>query len=176
MAFGQAGTESAPSVRAGRFVLTLQTAALMADPRQLIQERDGRALRCAYADYFESIGNGSIVLDHFFAQQELQGGPYLYHRFQKGREGNQYEPYLVTQAGSVFVFSVGDRAKAEQLVGEWFRYGLPVPQWAIDRFTRGETQGDHWSNHPFHPDNGFGQIVVNHSVHFDKHAFGGPYA
>lgn len=145
--------------KGGKVVVTLQTAALLTNPAELIGKRDAASLKDAYRKYFTERSNGQLTLSHLFARQELQGGEYLYKQFQLGREDGRYAPYLLTLAGSVFVLEGTEAAKGT--LEEWVRYGLPVPQWAVDGFKRNGKAGDDWSNHPFHPANGFGQITVN---------------
>lgn len=155
-----------PAPKDGLYVLTLQTPALLSDPRSLIRARASHDLHRAYSDYFASVAGPSLTLSHFFARQELQGGKYLYTQFQKGRSPDQYEPYLVTLPGSVFVLRVAEESLATAKVQHWLRFGLPVPPWATERFARHGLPGDAWQNHPFHPSNGFGQIAVNLPIHF----------
>jgi hypothetical protein len=52
----------------------------------------------------------------------------------------------------------------QKLFGTWLKSGLPLRKWAKEKFTRDSHSGDYWSNCPFIPQNGFGEILVNHSI------------
>jgi hypothetical protein len=99
----------------------------------------------------------------------LRGGFYLYKRFQEGN-GQGYTPILLTEPGSVFVLEVVEAPKAEQLINIWLHQGLPVPDWANKHFARNGQEGADWSNLPFIPRNGFGEIAVNLSIHWERRA------
>ncbi len=97
------------------------------------------------------------------------GGYYLHKRFQPNK---QYEPYLLTEGGSIFVLTInkGKESEASNKLEEWYKYGLPLPEWAITRYSRDDKQnGDHWTNCPYIRENGYGEIAVNMSgVHIEK--------
>ena len=95
----------------------------------------------------------------------MAGGDYIFRRFMGG---NNYMPFLLTDAGSVFVFESVHAEGAEEKVREWHEQGLPVPGWAMERYKRGDLPGSHWSNCPYTPENGYGEIAVNLAVHWDK--------
>jgi len=156
----------------GKFIVTLQTPAILVDPAPLTESRDPELLLEAYREVFWELSNGSLRLEHFFALHKLRGGLYLYKRFQEGRglgrEPAPYEPYLLTQPGSVFVLAIepGRDTEARKCIEQWHRSGLDVPAWAIERFRRRDLDGAHWSNNPYIPQNGFGEIAVNLGLHF----------
>ena len=144
--------------------IVLQTPALLCDPR--FQDLAGVPksgalglddLHRLYAAVWESreFAEGALELSHFFASQSLAGGEYLHHRF---RQGRPYNPWLLTDAGSVFVFSVKDAVKARGLLDTWVHRGLPLPAWAVNAW------GGGWRTNPFLPENGFGEIAV-HTPH-----------
>lgn len=142
-------------------VLTLQTPALLADPRfsgQASHPESG-AISAAdmtglYREVWHELSCGSLELRHAFAQQYLAGGEYLARRFQYGKS---YDPWLLTVAGSVFVFEVKDSSAAQAKLESWVRSGLPIPNAVRARF------GAAWNENPYRPENGFGEITEHAS-------------
>lgn len=138
------------------WVVTLQTPALLCDPKQLDEASGEHELFAAYASVWEDLSAGTLQLVRFFANQSLQGG-YLVHRFQRGKP---YNPFLLTERGSVFVVQASqDTTPATAVIASWLHDGLPLPRWAIDRY------GDDWATCPFLPADGFGEIAVNLPCH-----------
>lgn len=146
-----------PLAAAGPFVVTLQTPALLVPPVAL-RSRDPRLLKLAYAEIFSELSGHSLTLKDFFAQQSLLGGLYLTKRF---RAPGALAPYALTNAGSVFIFDAADAETATAKLTAWLRDGLPLPAWSKTAFERGGHDGHHWSNNPFVPENGYGEIAVN---------------
>lgn len=146
-----------------QWIVTLQTPALLCNPQGLNETSDSENLKQAYAETWDQISNGALELSHYFAAQSLVGGKYLYERFQPGKP---YNPFLLTNAGSVFVLKAKTDAAAD-CIDEWFKYGLPLPAWAGVLYARTGDDGSHWSNCPFLPENGYGEIAVNLPVHWD---------
>lgn len=149
---------SHPSKAAPReevWIVTLQTPALVCDQAAVIQ----LGLFEAYQNVFSQLSNNALTLQHFFAQQSLAGGNYLWKRFQPSRD---YSPWLLTNAGSVFVLKavMGKESEGQKCIDQWLAYGLPLPQWAADRY------GNHWTTCPFLPEGGYGEIAVNLDVHW----------
>ncbi len=144
------------------WVVTLQTPALLCSPEGLTDSNSDRpaALLKAYSDTFASLSEESLVLQRFFAKQSLAGGEYLWKRFQYSQP---YEPWLLTDAGSVFVLcpQVGKEEAAHEVMEKWFNTGLPIPEWAVKRYQLGEKSADYWEKCPFIPQHGFGEIAVN---------------
>jgi len=157
------------------WIVTLATDALLLDIEQLAGAGQPK-LEQAYRDAWEEIGKWALEaarrndpkpcaspfqLEHFFSKENMVGGDYLHHRFRGAVK--PYAPYLITGAGSVFVLSSKpERRKDVQdafhmLLGS----GLPLRDW-IKKFARDGKSGDTWSNCPFIPQNGYGEIVVNH--------------
>lgn len=136
------------------WVVTLQTPALLCDPLRLDEQSDGDTLFDAYASAWHAMSNGSVRLIRFFAQQTLAGG-YLVHRF---RRGEPYEPFVLTDPGSVFVLEPAGAGGPEFIAG--IAAGrLPLPPWAVARY------GDAWDRNPFLPIDGFGEVAVNLPEH-----------
>ena len=158
------------------FVVSLQSPALMLDPRQscktlnpTIDEVDE-----LYDAYWQDVSRQLFRhrRSHRFAGNELIGGYQAYrYRFQPDPKGHPptspktqrelpYNPSLLTSAGSVFVlqFDSADSNKAEDKIREWLRYGLPLPSWAKQAY------GETFATNPFLPQNGYGEIRVNHKI------------
>jgi hypothetical protein len=155
-----------------QWIITLQTRALLCDPKTLNETSGSNELHLAYRAAWVQLSQntkGDNVLDmvRYFASQTLTGGHYLYERFQKG---NPYNPYLLTEAGSVFVLEAvsGREAEAAACIKRWRERGLPLPEWAIQRYARNGKSGDDWTNCPYLPENGYGEIAVNLKVHSDN--------
>ncbi len=147
---------SDPNPISDKWVVTLQTPALLCDP-QLLNEASGqRELFAAYDAVWHQLSNGALKLVRFFACQSLEGD-YLGLRFQPDQP---YNPFLLTDPGSVFVLqATGDISAAQAVIKRWLREGLRLPDWAKQRY------GDHWSTCPFLSADGFGEIAVNLSCH-----------
>lgn len=148
------------------WLITLQTPALLCDPEQLGETGGRDALHAAYAEAWAKLSENRLKLVRYFARQTLAGGRYLYHRFQAP---NPYRPYLLTEAGSVFVLEqvAGELSDIQTLLENWLQQGLPLPAWAAQRYARNGESGDHWRNCPYIRQNGYGEIAVNLPAHTD---------
>jgi hypothetical protein len=148
------------------FVITLQTPALLCNPADLNETSGADELLCAYREVWSQMSGSSLRLERFFAQQSLMGGEYLHKKFQ----GKNYKPYLLTDAGSVFLLKSepGKEKSARMVIHDWLRRGLRLPEWAEQEYSRNGKPGSHWSNCPYILENGHGEIVVNLKVHWDK--------
>lgn len=147
----------------GRIVLMLQTPALLLDPRGLDETAREPQLRRAYAETWGAL-SPHLRLKEFFARQRLAGGEYQAHRF--GRQGADYYPWLLTEAGSVFVFSVIDQAGMRRDLERWLRGGLPLAEKIRDFYgLQGMRDAEGWKRCPYTPHNGYGEIAVNLEIH-----------
>ncbi|HJW76558.1 MAG TPA: hypothetical protein VJ787_12990, partial [Thermoleophilia bacterium] len=148
----------------GVHVVTLQTPALLCDPELLNEASDDAVLFQDYASTWQDLSDGALELVRFFGSQSLAGGYYLHRRF-RGNEA--YVPWLLTDPGSVFVLKIAaSRAQdANTAIDGWAKQGLKLPKWAKTRYTRDGRSGDHWSNCPFIPENGYGEVAVDLDVH-----------
>ena len=145
------------------FVLTLQTDALILDPWE-INGHDKDSLFEAYKKFWSDISDNAFDLKRFFAAQKLRGG-YLGKRF---RINGKYYPFFLTSAGSVFVLEATDQLKAEKIVKTWRHHGLPIPDWAFERYDRSSGGRLDWRKCPFTPENGFGEIIMNLPCHWEQ--------
>lgn len=131
------------------YALTLMTSAALNDVDTL---RRGCSLADDYAAYWQCLG---YTLKQFFASQQLVGG---YAALRYPPKTGRCEPYLLTEAGSVFLVEPAAGARPiEQLLA----HGLPPTDW-IDNRT--------WQGTPFLPTNGFGEVrlnVVDHQALLD---------
>lgn len=161
------------------WIATLASDALLLN----IEDLAGKSqveFEAAYRSAWQEIGQSATrmiespaVLQHYYSLEKLVGGNYLYHRF---RDRNQpYAPYLITCAGSVFVLTSdpNDRSAVQEMFRGLLRTGLPLIGWAKERFKREdltgqEHPGDYWENCPFIPNNGYGEIVVNHQAQIER--------
>ena len=148
-----------------QYIVTLQTHAILCDTENLNEISDRSNLCEAYREVWNHLSENSLSLVRYFARQKLAGGYYLHERFQ---DGNEYEPFLLTEAGSVFVLKVENGEKACQKIEEWVKHGLTFPEWARKRYRRNGREGDHWSNCPFVRENGYGEVAVNMEIHTSK--------
>lgn len=143
----------------GLWVVTLQTSALLCDPKELNELSDEGELFAAYEAAWHGLSGGALKLVRYFASQSLAGG-YLVRRFQPSKP---YNPFLLTDPGSVFVLEAPAAASAAQSrIREWLHHGLPLPGWARQRY------GDDWRTCPFLPADGFGEIAANLACHVTK--------
>lgn len=149
----------------GAHAVLLQTPALLAEPARIRQSPGAEGLHAAYGAVWDELSSGSLRLVRFFAAQELAGGEYLWRQFQKGRD---YEPYLLTSAGSVFLLEpvAGLESQAQETLDGWARRGLPVPRWAMERFAPGADRGELWARCPYLPENGYGEVLLDREVHW----------
>ena len=145
--------------------ITLQTAALLCDPgrhlapREQIGSADRDKMQEEYQQVWKDLSGGSLQLKHYFHRMSLAGSGYMRHRFQNGKP---YRPYLLTDAGSVFVLRVEDQQKAAECVRSWLNRGIELSK-AVRNFylLEGIPEQDLWKYCPFLPENGFGEIAVN---------------
>ena len=173
-------TDICPADRVGRrlgvngnMVLTLQTPALLLAPTlrenrtgvQLIEnQHDPRALMAAYDHVWKAL-TPALTLKRFFARQFLSGGRYQHGRF---RQAKGYQPWLLTEAGSVFIFQVNDLEQAETTVKLWLSNGLPISDPILAAYEIQCQEGSLWERCPFIPQNGYGEIAVNLDIHEEK--------
>ena len=160
-------------IRGDLWVITLQSGALLCDPRRLNEASGAEELFEAYKDTWLGFCK-DLELQHFYARQTLAGGFYLQKRFQVGKE---YRPYLLTEPGSVFVFRERS-AGVNQTIEEWVKHGLPHANWLMESCGVA-AEAELWKRCPFVRQNGYGEIAVNldtHSAHSPHKLTKGDYA
>lgn len=154
---------------AGEIIITLQSDAIMLNPEDVRSLKAGENLFALYAGFWNEISKSGFELVDFYAHQNFQGG-YLYHRYlgagERQSNPNQYYPYYLTGAGSVFRLKVLDEDAGQKYLERWQNCGLDWPGWAkikYDQYNRAR-----WQNCPFVPENGYGEIAVNLNWHWEK--------
>lgn len=110
--------------------------------------------QAAFADLAKQTGHEeALLLSHFFATQRLEGGGYLNHRYLRPK-GKPYQPWVLTEAGSLFVFEVKNAENAMRLLRHWQDKGLGLPKAVKDCY------GDTWESHPYRPQAGYGEVMI----------------
>ena len=147
----------------GVWKVTLQTPTLICNWSGLSESSGYEELKAAYANAWSELSGYSLVLNDYFARQNLYGGYYIWKKFMGG---NGYRPYLLTEPGSVFILKAADeqKAKAKEKLEGWLMYGLESPKWAKGLGL------DSWEKCPYIPENGYGEIAVNLTHKDIKHA------
>lgn len=137
----------------GKWIVMLNTPALLT-PISCFNETSGKQeLHDAYAEYWEKVSGETLELSHYFARQRLAGGEYAHKRRQKGKP---YKPWLLTEAGSVFVLKAKNETDAAaKKINGWLKSGLPLSDAVKAEYT------DDWQHNPYLPQNGYGEISVN---------------
>lgn len=122
-------------------------------------------LKEIYKEIFNDISSQSLTLSHFYASHSMTGGEFLQKRYMIHQPGyDNYQPFILTDSGSVFVLKVNNKDKAEKKIACWQKYGLTLPTKVT------EERGNNWQKTPFIPQNGFGEIAINpdHGFHSPK--------
>jgi hypothetical protein len=156
--------DSKPDVAGDQEVHLLLTSDGLIFPSHSVQgpsSAEPGALLKVYAEAFQNIASatigahdGCLALTRFFATQRFAGGDYLRRR-RPGQEGADYSPYVLTEAGSVFVFEIKDPTKAAALLALWQQHGLPLSAAVM------KAHGGCWQTNPYLPQNGYGEVCVN---------------
>lgn len=143
-------------IKDGCYIITLQTAAILCKPDDLNEKSGAAEIEKEYRAVWSELSGNTLELDNYFARQSLAGGYYLHKRFQDGKD---YSPWLLTDAGSVFVLKATGQGDAATKIMEWLQQGLPLPNWAKEKYSKsGKNDEDHWKNCPYIPENGYGEI------------------
>ncbi|MBU2551278.1 MAG: hypothetical protein KKB20_22890 [Proteobacteria bacterium] len=151
-----------PDFSKDEWTVTLQTPAaiLPCDPRLNQAFVNRQVLFEAYASYWTQASDGCLTLKRFFASQALSGG-HLHYRF---RSSHPYNPYLLTEARSVFALELAPgrtRKDAEKVLRNWLAQGLPP---CLDE-TDQDPNKPLWKTFPFVPENGWGEVAVDLFCH-----------
>ena len=148
------------------FIILLQTDTLMFDAKALAREGCAIDLQSVYQEYWNDITDGSIQLQRFFARQQMSGG-YLAKKLYP-LYPDCYYPYVLTEAGSVFVLQIRDEAVAKNKLSDFVEKGLPLPKQITALLPKVEHPWEHWKTCPYVPENGYGEIIVNLDWHWEK--------
>jgi hypothetical protein len=152
--------------QAGLAVIMLQTDTLMFDAKALAEEKSGIDLHAIYENYWDKITGGSCKLLRFFARQRMSGGYLAKSLYPLYRDC--YYPYVLTEAGSVFVLKILNEDVAVQNFLDFTQKGLPLPPQIIELFPEEDEQSEHWKHCPYVPENGYGEIIFNLDWHWEK--------
>jgi hypothetical protein len=136
--------------------VTLASDALLFETPDLKAKADD--LQCLYQQAFRGIQcqggkEPALELSHFFARQKLVGGAVM----QNKQSGGTYQPWVLTEAGSVFVFTLAhgaSQADAMAIFENWQSNGLPNIA-----YFKGD--GQDWKSNPYLRQNGWGEVIVN---------------
>lgn len=143
----------------GTVAITLQTAALLCDPVRM----GGASLEAVKAEYgrvWDELSSGAFALKSYFHCQSLGGGEYLRRRFQNARE--PYRPYLLTDAGSVFLLQVTKPEEARAAIAKWQARGIELTDVVRRFYSLARVSDDKlWEVCPFLPENGYGEIAID---------------
>jgi len=145
-------------------VVTLQTDALMFNAFNIKNSKlDFEDIEKIYSNYWNKISNGSLNMVRFFARQKMVGR-YYGKRFKEIHD-NRYYPFVLTQAGSVFVLEAIKKKEAADSLNSWLLTGLPLPS---DSLPENIPTKEIWKKCPFVPENGYGEIIINLNWHWEK--------
>lgn len=150
----------------GEAIITLQTAALLLDAYEY---SDLNNLQHLYAECWRQATEDSCEQVRFFARQRFYGGYFgMWSPYKLHARGNYY-PYLLTEAGSVFVLKAkaGEEDRAQKVLERLQARGLPLPKTLEKKLPEaGITEDRYWQKCPFVPQNGFGEIALNLEWHW----------
>jgi hypothetical protein len=152
-AFCKVTFERAPEVEApkaskgDRIILTLQTPALLRVPTEGETGDVTQAYRIAFADI------GLPGLRSIFIRERLHGAQFFARRLP---DGTTYKPWLLTRAGSCFVFDVAENPPD---LATLQRFGLAVPD-STAKFYGLDLAQEPWRHCPYLPENGYGEVDV----------------
>ncbi len=148
-----------------QWIVTLQTDTLLGSPEKLNETSSQVELQTMYKLAWQELSGNKLELVRYFARQRLSGGTFRRNVFQKTEA---YRPWLLTEAGSVFLLRSTDNTNieaCEQLIQEWLVQGLPIKGSVLKYYGIDEVIGKQWQHCPFVPQNGYGEIVVNLPLH-----------
>ncbi|NOZ11418.1 MAG: hypothetical protein GXP09_10310 [Gammaproteobacteria bacterium] len=166
-------------IEKNQIVIALQTPARLfnvEDIQDIPQTGGGGELLKCYRCIWDELSNESLRLSHYYARQTLMGGDYWWKRYGKCSKP-LYQTQVFTDAGSVFVFDIKDREKAEEKIREWQRLGLPQVMGAPGMKDKDSEVTDAsgmededsrpkpWELNPWIRENGWGEIAVNLELH-----------
>jgi len=139
------------------WLITLQTDTLLGSPETLDEASGVEELHAMYEQAWHEISAGKLRLLRYFARQRLSGGKHRQKIMQNS--SNSYRPWLLTEAGSVFVLQ--GKEDIADMIKLWLSQGLPIADSAIQWYRLGDVPAQYWQYTPFVPENGYGEIAVN---------------
>lgn len=154
------------------WIITLQTDTLLGSPEHpdVLDESSGaEELRRMYANAWKQLSDDNLQLVRYFASQHLSGGEWLRNTMQKGQP---YRPWLLTDAGSVFVLTVAPDISVEtaaRYIRQWLDHGLPLQGDVRTCYGLDREGAEPWQCCPYLRENGYGEIAVNLDVHTERY-------
>jgi hypothetical protein len=135
---------------AASHVMMLKTPALLRAP----DPGEFPKLHGPYQAAFDEIGlaGTGFRLKTLYVDEHLAGHAFMQNR----RARPDFMPYLLTKAGSVFVFEHDD--PQARLPETWFHSGLPVPS-SVRLFHGLDRESDLWRVCSYVPENGYGEVL-----------------
>ncbi len=149
------------------WLITLQTDTLLGSPENLNESSGKEELQNMYEQLWDEISNSKLTLLRYFARQRMTGGRFRKQTMQKQTMQNEqenYRPWLLTEAGSLFVLQANTANDIEDIQTRlkcWMEQGLPLAQSAISWYRLRDDPQQHWKYTPFVPENGYGEIAIN---------------
>ncbi len=110
----------------------------------------------AYKQAFKNIDQHLELVD-MCATQQLEGGGYYWHRYFK-KTLTDYQPQLLTCAGSVFVFA--NNAATKTRISRWLRLGIDPSEGQLGNVKHNNNTEENWQLNPFNRGNGYGEITL----------------
>lgn len=145
-----------------QWIITLQTDTLLGAPVDLNESSGHKDLEAMYQQAWAALSDNKLQLVRYFARQRLSGGNYRHAVF---RKNSDYQPWLLTEAGSVFLLQSTVDVSTEvcqMLIEDWLAHGLPIKeQRQLEFYGITKEIGAQWQSCPFIPQNGYGEIAVN---------------
>ena len=152
--------------KGGLAIIQLQTDTLMFDAKALAEKKCTIDLQSVYQEYWGDITGESCELLSFFARQQMSGG-YLAKKLYP-LYADCYYPYVLTEAGSVFVLKIRNEAVAKEKLSDFIKNGLPLPLQITALLPEVKHPWEHWKTCPYVPENGYGEIIVNLDWDWEK--------
>jgi hypothetical protein len=160
MPFHERFAEEKPELYGGQAIVVLQTDALMFDGQTLAKNEGAFPnLHAVYTQFWDEVTEKACKMNRFFARQKFAGGYQAKNSYQLHQH---YYPYILTEAGSVFVLDIRDPAKADRKLNQFRLNGLQLPSDITSRIPDGTAP---WQKCPFVPENGYGEIKINMAWH-----------
>jgi CRISPR/Cas system CSM-associated protein Csm3 (group 7 of RAMP superfamily) len=150
-----------------QWIITLQTDTLLGSPEKLCETSGRDELEAMYKHAWAELSDHTLRLEknRYFARQKFFGGKHRYKMAQIQNADAYYRPWLLTEAGSVFVLKADkkDINVAQEKITEWLSCGLPLSSSVCACYRINEESEQQWRQTPFIPQNGYGEIAVNMS-------------
>ncbi len=163
---GATRTSNTSAINGKQWIVTLQTDTLLGAPRDLDESSGQTELTTMYENAWDDLSDKKLKLVRYFARQRLSGGNYRRSVFQAAK--NDYRPWLLTEAGSVFLLETAEGASemdGEDLIKKWLSQGLPLKGLVLEYYGIDPEINKQWQDCPFIAQNGYGEIAVNLQLH-----------